>query len=241
MTSTTNENLSPQERIINYIRTALQTGELKPNMKLPAERKLAEQFNIGRAYVREALLKLETYGIIKTMPQSGRIIVGLDSIALDGLITDVMKLNSFDFESLAEMRVILEVNAAKLCAEKCTEADLKLIKVELDNYIDACTRGAEDIETYDFSFHRAIATASKNTVLKSMLMLITPNLMAIYKSKKVCAAEDTKSSSFHEHLEIYYSIENHNAKKAGAVMRQHLSNVLEFAREMSVQEQVLNA
>jgi len=55
MTSTTNENLSPQERIINYIRTALQTGELKPNMKLPAERKLAEQFNIGRAYVRKRM------------------------------------------------------------------------------------------------------------------------------------------------------------------------------------------
>ena len=52
---------SPSDIIIREIKGLLNNGKLKPGDRLPAERKLAEQFGVGRAYVRDAIKKLEFY------------------------------------------------------------------------------------------------------------------------------------------------------------------------------------
>src|ERR1035437_6316386 len=83
--------------VISKIKELINSGVLKPGDKLPAERKLASEFGVGRTQVREALHKLEFYGIIKTLPQSGSVVNGLDINTLDGLISDVLNLQSYDF------------------------------------------------------------------------------------------------------------------------------------------------
>ncbi|RPJ73447.1 MAG: FadR family transcriptional regulator, partial [Alphaproteobacteria bacterium] len=67
----------PVDIIIDQIRELIVSGELKPGDKLPSERKLSEAFNIGRTHVRDAISKLEFYGILKTLPQSGTIVAGI--------------------------------------------------------------------------------------------------------------------------------------------------------------------
>ena len=119
---------SPVDKIIRQIRSLITNGHLKPGDKLPPERKLAERLGVGRTNVRDAIKKLEFYGILKTMPQSGTIVAGLGIAALEGLITDVLKMEESDFRSLVETRVILEVQSARLAAEKRTEEDLENIK-----------------------------------------------------------------------------------------------------------------
>ena len=116
---------SPTDRVISKVKDLINSGVLKPGDKLPAERKMATEFGFGRTQVREALHKLEFYGIIKTLPQSGSIINGLDITTLDGLISDVLNLQNYDFFSLVETRVVLEINAIRLCAERWTEIDMK--------------------------------------------------------------------------------------------------------------------
>ena len=77
------EEQHPYDIIIRSIRQHLLNGEMKPGDRLPAERKLAEEYGVSRNYVREALKALEGYGIVETRPQSGTFIVGLDVNALD--------------------------------------------------------------------------------------------------------------------------------------------------------------
>ena len=108
----------PVDKIIKQIRALIISGELKPGDKLPPERRLAEKFGVSRGPVREAIQKLEFYGILKTQPQSGTVVAGLGISAIEGLISDVLLLEPTDFRSLVEMRLILEVNAAKLAAQK---------------------------------------------------------------------------------------------------------------------------
>ena len=50
--------------IIEQIRERLKNGELKPGDRLPSERFLAEQFDVSRNTVREALRMLEIAGLI---------------------------------------------------------------------------------------------------------------------------------------------------------------------------------
>ena len=100
-----------EDIVIEKIKELINSGVLKPGDKLPAERKMALDFGFGRTQIREALHKLEFYGIIKTLPQSGSVINGLDLNTLDGLISDVITLQPYDFYSLVETRVLLEVKA----------------------------------------------------------------------------------------------------------------------------------
>ncbi|MDD5186305.1 MAG: GntR family transcriptional regulator, partial [Paludibacter sp.] len=84
--STTREgSIKPEDIVISKIKELISSGVLKPGDKLPAERTLALDLGVGRTQIREALHKLEFYGIIKTLPQSGSVINGLDITTLDGL------------------------------------------------------------------------------------------------------------------------------------------------------------
>ena len=69
--------VSPSDKIIEQIRELISSGQIKPGDKLPPERKLSEKFGVGRSYVRNAIRKLEFYGIVKTLPQSGTVVSGL--------------------------------------------------------------------------------------------------------------------------------------------------------------------
>ena len=62
---------SPVEIIIRQIRNLISSGQLKSGDRLPPERKLAEKLGVGRSHIRDAIRKLEFYGILKTLPQSG--------------------------------------------------------------------------------------------------------------------------------------------------------------------------
>ncbi|RME34565.1 MAG: FadR family transcriptional regulator, partial [Deltaproteobacteria bacterium] len=58
---------SPVDKIIRQIRDLISGGHLKPGDRLPPERQLAEKLGVGRTHVREAIRKLEFYGILKTL------------------------------------------------------------------------------------------------------------------------------------------------------------------------------
>ena len=217
--------------IIRQIRSLLDSGDLQPGDKLPAERKLAEKFQVARSQVREAFKKLEFYNIIKTMPQSGPVISAIESTALNSLISDILKMDNCDFHSLVEARSIIEINAAKLCAIRRTEEDLKMIESAMNNYnkkIKECGSALEE----DLYFHRTIAEGSKNTVLKSMMMTITPDIMVNYAKFNVCKTNFEIPIS--EHRLLFEYIKNNNAEAASNIMSQHLTGVLNFAKTQQI-------
>lgn len=220
-----------QDIIIRRIRQQLHSGELKPGMRLPAERKIAEQFGISRSYVREALQTLESYGIVETKPQSGTFIVGLDINALDGLFVDVLKLDAYDFASLAEMRGILEVNSARFCAERRTEQELEDIHNALIAYEEAFkSNDKERIYTTDFEFHRCIAAGCGNSTLRSMLMLIAPDIMSTYQKQQLCFPLDDKP--LEEHRLLYRFIKEQRSDMSAALMKAHLEGILRYANQL---------
>jgi GntR family transcriptional regulator, transcriptional repressor for pyruvate dehydrogenase complex len=218
---------SPSDIIIREIKGLLNSGKLKPGDRLPAERKLAEKFGIGRAYVRDAIKKLEFYGVLKTLPQSGSVIAGLEIPALEGLITDVLKLDNYDFYSLVETRLILETNAARLCALRRTNEDIKKIEIALQNYLDKSNLGGMEVTDADLTFHRCIAEGSKNMVIKSLMMIITPDILKSFNEYKVCQAVETVAAN--EHLKLLEYIRAKDSEAAEATMRLHLNNVMVFA------------
>ncbi len=213
------------DRVISKIKEMIQDGTLKPGDRLPAERKMAADFGFGRAQVREALHKLEFYGIIKTLPQSGSVINSLDITALDGLISDMLNLQDYDFYSLVETRIVLEVNSIRMCAERRTDDDLKNIELAHRNFLKYWD--TEERVSYDFAFHRAIAEASHNPVFKALMLLITPDIMHIYNKERICSPS---TKVVEEHVHMVEAIRNKNPDVAAELMKMHMEGVFEFAK-----------
>jgi len=176
---------NPVDLIISQIRDLILSGAIKPEEKLPPERKLAEHLGVSRSQVREAINKLQFYGIVKVLPQSGTVVNGLGIVALEGLITDILKIEKVDFKSLVDTRVLLEKETARLAADNRTEDDLVQLTNALSNYESKIEDGQVAVEE-DLLFHIKIAEASKNSVLKSLMMIITPDIVKNFKNLKVC-------------------------------------------------------
>jgi len=218
----------PVDKIIDQIRSLIISGHLKPGDRLPSERQLSTRLGMGRTHVREAIKRLEFYGILKTVPQSGTVVAGIGITALEGLISNILKIEKSDFASLVETRVILEIEAARLAAQNRTEENLKEIESALAKHHEVCKVDYSGVGE-DFMFHLKIVEASQNQVIKSMLMIITPEIMENYRSKSVCSF-DTANLAYQQHQAIYHALERQDSEAAADAMREHLKAILEFSR-----------
>lgn len=219
----------PVDVIIKQIKELLITGQLQPGDRLPPERKLSETFGVGRTYVRDAIRKLEFYGILKTRPQSGTFVAAIGVSALENLISDVLKMDTHSFISLVETRVLLEVATIELACERHNEADLQNLQLALDNYLNKALTGVKCVDE-DFMFHLAIAEAAKNPVLKSLLLIIVPDILSNYSIFKVC--DTVSEKALEEHKLMFRYIRERNSRKAVEIMREHLRGVMDFSKAL---------
>ncbi|RYF87304.1 MAG: FadR family transcriptional regulator [Chitinophagaceae bacterium] len=219
----------PVDVIIRQIKELVISGQLKPGDKLPPERKLSEQLAVGRTHVREALRKLEFYGILKTRPQSGTYVASIGVSALESLIADVLKIDSPSFVSLVETRVLLEEATIRLACERRTEEDIRQLEISLNAYLEKANKGIKAVEE-DLMFHLTLAELSKNKVLKSLLLIIIPDIISNYSVFKVC--DTVTQKALKEHNQLFDCVKNGDAEKGAAVMKEHLKGVSEFAQSL---------
>ncbi|MEM7103223.1 MAG: FadR/GntR family transcriptional regulator [Bacteroidota bacterium] len=221
---------SPVDKIIQQIRDLITSGQLKPGDRLPSERQLCAKLVVGRSHLRDALRKLEFYGILKTHPQSGTVVAGMGLPVLEGLITDMLALRGNDFKSLVETRVILETNIAGLAADNRTDRDVQAIENAIDAHHKKILTSKDAVEE-DFLFHLKIADAGKNSVLKSLMLIIVPDIMQYFKKHKVCA-EVSGEVVVDQHKEILQHIVDKNPDKAGECIKEHLRDISDYVKTL---------
>lgn len=222
---------NPVDLIISQIRELISSGKIKPGEKLPPERKLAEHFGVSRSQIREAINKLQFYGIVSVQPQSGTVVTGIGTNALEGYINNILKIEKQDFLSLVQARIVLEKEAARLAAINRTEENIAEIKHAAKQYQEKLQNGMSAIEE-DLMFHVKIVEASGNSVLKSMMITITPNIVKSFVNLKVCH-ERSNENTINQHDDIINMIEEKNPEGAVKAMERHLNDVLEFSKNYS--------
>lgn len=216
-----------QNDIISKIRDLVNTRNLEEGDKLPSERLMSEKFGVNRNQIREAIRKLEFYGVLKSMAQSGTILnIGL--IGLNGVIDEIVSLDTPTFIELVETRIILELKTVCLAAKRRTDDDLKNIKEALNAFKTKLTNGEDYLEE-DLLFHLSIAKASKNSTMINLMLLITTPILASYDKDKVCEG-DKVLSEIKKHENVYLAIEAKDEELAKKMMEVHftkLSNYIE--------------
>ena len=216
------------ETVLKGLMALLDKGKIIPGERLPSERRLCEMFGVSRSNIRLALQKLEFYGIVKTYPQSGSVLAGYPTSVIRNQIRDMMEIDSFDFHSLVTVRILLESEAVRLCAQSRTEDDLTRLEGALEAFRDNMYSDLRDEK--DFAYHMSIARASHNPVIESLLLTITPEVLKFYRGYKACSM--APESIYDEHRQMLDCIRRSDPDAAEKCLRSHFKSIEEFSRNI---------
>lgn len=215
-----------QKSIISKIRDLINFKNLEPGDKLPSERMLSEKFGVSRSNIREAIEKLEFYGLLKSIPQSGTFVANIGVIAMNGMIEDILRLEDPDFKSLVETRILLELKTVRLAATRRTEEDLENIEEALYAYKEKAINGQDAVQE-DLLFHLAIAKASGNSTMNTFMLIIIPEIITNFQKYHVCDAGLTKRG-IDDHQAIFDAIKNQEPQLAKQKMKEHFRELYQY-------------
>lgn len=227
---TKSENQEIKNVIISKIRDLMNYKNLEPGDKLPSERMLAEKFEVSRSNLREAIQKLEFYGLLKSKPQSGTFVADIGQVAMNGMIEDILRLDEPDFKSLVETRILLELKTVRLAAQRRTNEDLRQMQEALESYSEKVLNG-EDAVQEDLLFHLAIAKASGNSTMNTFMLIITPEIITNFEKYHVCD-KDLAFRGIQEHQDIYNAIEERNPQMAKEKMKVHFKTLYQYCYDL---------
>ncbi len=221
-----NENQGTQNEIISKIRDFIIYKNLEPGDKLPSERKLSEKFGVSRSNVREAIQKLEFYGLLTSKPQSGTFVAKIGQVAMNGMIDDILRLEEPDFKSLVETRILLELKTVRLAARRRTEEDLRQMEEALNAYSKKVLNGEDAIQE-DLLFHLSIAEASGNSTMNTFMLIITPEIITNFEKYHVCD-KNLALMAIQEHKDIFDAIKSQDTQLAKEKMKVHFKILYQY-------------
>ncbi|HEK9100259.1 FadR family transcriptional regulator [Bacillus pfraonensis] len=215
------------EEVSEAILTMIKNGTLKPGDKLLPVHQLAEQFQVGRSAVREALSALRAMGLIEMKQGEGTYVKNFDSSALTKSLNHTLLMKKEDILDLLEVRKVLEVGAVRAAAAKRTEDNLQNMKHWLDEM--AKSIGNEKAgEKADFHFHMGIAESSHNNILLELMNHVSEMIAeTIGESRRIIlyGEQTTAERLLEEHQAIYDAVLEQDVESAQQAMLNHLTNV----------------
>ncbi|WP_410982633.1 FadR/GntR family transcriptional regulator [Bacillus cereus] len=215
------------EEVSEAILTMIKNGTLKPGDKLLPVHQLAEQFQVGRSAVREALSALRAMGLIEMKQGEGTYVKSFDSSALTKSLNHTLLMKKEDILDLLEVRKVLEVGAVRAAAVKRTEDNLQNMKHWLDEMVKSI--GNEKAgEKADFHFHMGIAESSHNNILLELMNHVSEMIAeTIGESRRIIlyGEQTTAERLLEEHRAIYDAVLEQDVESAQQAMLNHLTNV----------------
>ena len=228
---------SLKHQLVRQLTEEIVSGQLEPGACLPAERQLAEQFDVSRTVVREAVSILAARGFLNVRHGSGTFINpptlwnNLDPTVL------LLQGKAAALEEMLEVRQLLEPIIARLAAQRASQADIDVLKERLS---DPAESDDEKIDA-DFAFHLALAEASHNHVLAIMLNSVRELMREVHRDvfMRPLAHEQAQM----RHRAILDKIQQRDEDGAFRAMQQHIREANQNRRAvlMGLLDQVDNS
>lgn len=218
------------KQIAEQIRESITDGRLKADDRLPTEEELARQFQVSRPTIREALKRLAAQSLIRSRrgPTGGTFINRPSREEVSSNLTTatalLVSLGEFKIPEILEARQELEVLCVRQAAARCKEAELSAMARELAIQRDASISD-EDFCASDVRFHRAIADATHNSVLKFVMFTVIEALQPI-ENMVVFRVRDRKVI-VRQHEAILSALQVNDAEDAAQAIREQTAYMRE--------------
>jgi DNA-binding FadR family transcriptional regulator len=213
-----------REALTNHLIEAIMSGRWAVGAKLPAERELAQDFNLSRPIVREVLRGLHERGLISIIPARGAYVQAPTAAGGAKSLESFYRRRNATAREVMDARLMLETHAARLAATAASDADVRALVICAED----CERSNNVIDRArcDIAFHGLLARASHNTVIETMFASITGLTFELMLRSLSDADVSARGLPFHK--QILKAIQARDPDGAEVAMRGHL----ELAGEM---------
>jgi len=204
--------------ITAHLEKLILSGKLRTDDRLPPERELAEQWDVSRSVVREAIGRLAALGLVRSRQGSGTRIAAPDGSHQLLNYEWMLKQGLVRIEHLSAVRLPLETTIAALAAEHRTDEQLReMTKTQrvLGNPKHALKTHVEA----DVRFHALLCEASQNPLFQIILAPIQEQL--IESRRRTLGRYGTKWAYEH-HDKILAAVERRDVEGAREAMREHI-------------------
>jgi GntR family transcriptional repressor for pyruvate dehydrogenase complex len=231
------DHTSVVDSIVTQIEILILDGILRDGARLPSERQLAEQMDVSRPKVREALKLLEERDLIIVRHGEGTFVAPLIGSAMSPALISLYGRHKDAFLDYLEFRTAQETFAASLAATRATKADKEILSRVMEQLEAA--HDSNDVnasQDADIQFHSAIIDASHNALLvhtmASIYMLTRQNLF--YNRTFLRSIDGTGTQLHAQHREIYDAINSGDPERASTAARTHI----DFVKRSYIEEQI---
>jgi len=202
------ERKNLRDLIFEKLQQAIFSGKFKSGKRI-TEKEVAEELNVSRTPVREALYRLASTGLIKIIPHRGFLISRWSSIE----IRDVM-----------EIRIALEMLAVRLAVKRILPEEIKELKDLIIKMDKAVLKGdIKKVSHLNTEFHNKIVFASKN---KELLDVMEPIKNKIHHFRIISLSTPNRlEESQKEHKEILNALIERDGKLAQKLIASHINHV----------------
>ena len=215
----------PYQKVADQLMADIAANKYAVGARLPSERRLAEQFDVGRPVIREAIIALEILNAVIVKPNSGIYVAQRPSNTIPSNDID---LDAGPFE-LLEARILIEGEIAYLAATALTDTALDELDSVMQHMREANERGDIDrAEVLDGRFHEIIVEGINNSVLHGIITdmriaqensPLSVRLMARIHGKGV-------GRRIEEHTDILAALHARDPNGARSAMRRHVGCVI---------------
>jgi DNA-binding GntR family transcriptional regulator len=200
---------SIRDQIYEAIQQSIVNNSYKPGEELQIDR-LAEEFGVSTTPIREALIRLESSGLVQLIPNKG---------------ARVTAFQEEDIRDTWEVRKLLEPYAAGLTAEQDVTREIQ----ELNEAFDMLERGSQDGDLYiqsDIRLHELLYSHLSNELLKETLHNILQRSMRMrYYAEDVSRMHDqVVREVITEHKQILQALTAGDREKTAEAVRRHIEN-----------------
>jgi DNA-binding GntR family transcriptional regulator len=206
---------SPSALAYTRIKEAILDMTYLPGQRL-SEARLGSELKLGRSPIRTALVRLESEGWIRIQPQSG---------------TFVSTPSSEEVTEMAELRLVLEMYAARQAAQRIGIPELTALRKSFDALAAAGVEGHfAEFLAFDDEFHATVHRAAGNRKILEMLRNLRDQIRWVRSSNAVLPGR--VGESLREMQMVLEALERRDAEAAADAMGVHISNIAERFRSM---------
>lgn len=207
------------ELVVAHVRDLILRGELQRGGRLPPERELVQGLGVSRTSVRAGLQVLVTKGVLVTRHGTGTFVADGPPVLDSEPLSFLAALHGFSRREMFEARQTLEVSVAGMAAERANGDDLAAISDEVTGMF-ASSDNPQALLAHDIRFHRAVAVASGNPILASLVEMVSS---IFYKLRRRTATQARDLRPIAEtHRQIYQAIRERDRARAERLMCEHL-------------------
>ena len=211
--------------VVDHLRELLESGELGPGDRLPAERELAESLGVGRNSIREALRELQSLGLVESRRGAGTFVRAADPSLLMAPFQAVISLSQAAVDDVMEFRLAFEPEVAAMAAANAEEEDVLDLGSALRRFNWAVESDAHPLDA-DIAFHEAVARCTKNPLVIAVQHALN-QLFAELRTRLSANSYQPDDHAPRGHQALFGAIVAGDPNAARDVMRRHLEEVEE--------------